>query len=171
MNNSIVIPNTCTTAESKNIKDLTPTVAANLNTLLETQNISAKKLYEMTGYSESAISKYRAGTQFPPIDFFYQLKTLFGISFDDFLFKEITRGDIHAQMPLSAVEQAEKLLCDKFCGTISCTTLTQVITRAETRTPRKNLYSTEHSLFPKTKPILMIQPTAVSQFSDSNLVP
>lgn len=117
MNNSIVIPNTCTTAESKNIKDLTPTVAANLNTLLETQNISAKKLYEMTGYSESAISKYRAGTQFPPIDFFYQLKTLFGISFDDFLFKEITRGDIHAQMPLSAVEQAEKLLCDKFCGT------------------------------------------------------
>lgn len=42
MNNSIVIPNTCTTAESKNIKDLTPTVAANLNTLLETQNISAK---------------------------------------------------------------------------------------------------------------------------------
>lgn len=116
-NNSTVTPETSKDFEAKRIEDLAPTVAANLNKLLETQNISAKELSEKTIYSESAISKYRTGKQFPPLDFFYQLKTLFGISFDDFLFKEINRGDIHAQMPLSAVEQAEKVLYGKFCGT------------------------------------------------------
>lgn len=115
--NSTVTPETSKDFEAKRIEDLAPTVAANLNKLLETQNISAKELSEKTIYSESAISKYRTGKQFPPLDFFYQLKTLFGISFDDFLFKEINRGDIRAQMPLSAVEQAEKVLYNKFCGT------------------------------------------------------
>lgn len=102
---------------TKRIEDLAPTIAANLNKLLETQNISAKELSERTLYSESAISKYRTGKQFPPLDFFYQLRTLFGISFDDFLFKEINRNDIHAQIPLSAIEQSEKTLYEKFCGT------------------------------------------------------
>lgn len=112
-NNSTVTP----VISKKRIEDLAPTVAANLNKLLETQDISAKELSEKIIYSQSAISKYRKGTVFPPLDFFYQLKTLFGISLDDFLFKEINRSDINTQIPLSSIEQAEKELYSKFCGT------------------------------------------------------
>ncbi len=64
-NNSTVTPNTSKDFEAKRIEDLAPTVAENLNKLLETQNISAKELSEKTIYSESAISKYRTGKQFP----------------------------------------------------------------------------------------------------------
>ena len=99
------------------IEDSASTVVANLNKLLEIQNISAKELSEQTNYSESAISKYRTGKQFPPLDFLYKLKILFRISLDDFIFKEINRVDIHAQIPLSAAEKDEKRSYDKFCGT------------------------------------------------------
>lgn len=112
-NNSTITLDT----RKKITEDLTSTVAANLSKLLETQNISAKELSEKIIYSESAISKYRNGKQFPPLDFLYQLKCLFGISLDDFLFKEIIHSDIHTQMTLNAIEQAEKTLYGKFCGT------------------------------------------------------
>ena len=47
-NNSTVTPETSKDFEAKRIEDLAPTVAANLNKLLKTQNISAKELSEKT---------------------------------------------------------------------------------------------------------------------------
>ena len=53
-----------------------PIFVANLNKLLETQNISAKELHLKTGYSEAAISKYRTGKQTPSLEFLLELKKL-----------------------------------------------------------------------------------------------
>ena len=116
-NNSTVVPEAFTNLDAKKIEELTPIVAANLNKLLKDQNISAKKLAQMTMYSESAISKYRTGKQFPSIPFFCQLNAIFGIPIDDFFFKEINCNGLHSQMVLSDVEEAEKALYRKFCGT------------------------------------------------------
>lgn len=94
-----------------------PIIAANLDKLLETKKISAKELHLQTGYSEAAISKYRTGKQTPSVEFLLELKKLYDISIDDFLSKNITKGDFYSQMPQSAVEQAEETLYLKFCGT------------------------------------------------------
>ena len=56
-NNSTVTPETSRDFEAKRIEDLAPTVAANLNKLLETQNISAKEL------SEKISSEYKKRMQ------------------------------------------------------------------------------------------------------------
>lgn len=97
--------------------DLMPTVAANLRKLIETQGINQKILSEQTGYCEAAISKYFTGKQFPPLDFFFELKKRYSISIDDFLSKEISQNDISKPIFLSALEQEEDLLYKKYCGT------------------------------------------------------
>lgn len=112
-----VTPDTNDAIVAQRTSDLLPTVAANLSKLLEAQNISAKELHQKTGYSEAAISKYRTGKQFPPLDFFFELKKLYDISIDDFLSKEISRGDIRTSTPQSILEQAEEASYHKFCGT------------------------------------------------------
>lgn len=97
-------------------KSLLEIVAANINTLIESQDISAKELHELTGYSEPAISKYRTAKQQPPLDFFLQLKKIYDISIDDFLTREILPVNIINHMPQSPAEQAENDSYHKFCG-------------------------------------------------------
>lgn len=97
--------------------DLMPTVAANLRKLIETQGINQKILSEQTGYCEAAICKYVNAKQFPQLDFFFELKKLYDISIDDFLSKEITPNDMNKTISLSALEQEEDLLYNKYCGT------------------------------------------------------
>lgn len=98
-------------------EELMPTVAANLRKLIEAQKINQKILSEQTGYSEAAICKYVNEKQFPPLDFFFALKKLYNISIDDFISKEIYRGEISKPINLSELEQAEAVMYNKCCGT------------------------------------------------------
>ena len=112
----------CNTSSTNNItliaqrtSDLTPTVAKNLKTLIDTQEINQKILSEKTGYCEAAISKYVTAKQLPQLDFFFALKKLYNISIDDFLSKEIRPIDVPSIS--STLEQEEELLYHKFYGT------------------------------------------------------
>jgi len=93
---------------------LLSTVATNLDRLLEAQDVSAKELHNITGYSEAAISKYRTGKQLPPINFLCELKKLYGISIDDFLYKEISKSSISS---VEVSDGDEISLYRKFVGT------------------------------------------------------
>lgn len=92
-------------------------VADNLNKLLETNNISGKVLAEQLHVGESTISKYRTNKLFPPVGFFIDLKELYKINIDDFIFKQLDSQDVSADAKFSSVEIAEKAAYKKYCGT------------------------------------------------------
>ena len=137
--------------------------------MIEKQNISAKELHPKAGYTEAAISKYRTGKQFTPLDFFFELKKLNDISIDDFLSKKISRGDIRSQMPQSAVQQTEEALYPSSAKHILFTISTQAITKEEIRILQKNLFFMASFPFQKIKLLLISRTTATLQFLESRI--
>ena len=94
-----------------------PTLSANIQNLLSAQQITQRTLHAQTGYSESSISKYVKGKQFPPLDFLFKVRRLYNVSIDDLIFKEIAPNEIKTSVVPSELEQEEILLCRKYCGT------------------------------------------------------
>lgn len=102
---------------SKNVNDYSDVVAHNIEKLLKMKNLSSRDLAQLTGLSEPAMSKYKKGTQFPPIHFFLQIKQLYDISIDDFLTKEIAEKDMQKPDTVNIFQEEELKLYRKFCGT------------------------------------------------------
>ena len=74
---------------AKNDEELTAIVTANLKSLIEQNGLTQKELAEKVGFCEAAVCRYFRGNQFPPIDFLFNLKKLYGISIDDFLSRKM----------------------------------------------------------------------------------
>lgn len=103
---------------AKDNKELTAIVTANLKSLIEQKGLTQKGLAEKVGFCEAAVCRYFRGNQFPPIDFFFNLKKLYGISIDDFLSRKIiepveNKDELEIR---KAHELLERKLYKKYCG-------------------------------------------------------
>lgn len=103
---------------AKNDKELTSIVTANLKSLIEQNGLTQKELAEKVGFCEAAVCRYFRGKLFPPIDFFFSLKKLYGISIDDFLSRKMiepveNKDEIEMR---KAHELLERKLYKKYCG-------------------------------------------------------
>lgn len=103
---------------AKNDKELTAIVTANLKSLIEQNGMTQKELAEKVGFCEAAVCRYFRGNQFPPIDFLFNLKKLYGISIDDFLSRKmIGPAETKDELELhKAHELLERKLYKKYCG-------------------------------------------------------
>lgn len=103
---------------AKDDKELTAIVTANLKTLAEQNGLTQKELAEKVGFCEAAVCRYFRGNQFPPIDFLFNLKKLYGISIDDFLSRKMIEP-VESKEELEirkAHELLERNLYKKYCG-------------------------------------------------------
>lgn len=103
---------------AKDDKKLTAIVTANLKTLIEQNGLTQKELAEKVGFCEAAVCKYFRGNQFPPIDFLFNLKKLYGISIDDFLSRKMIEPvENKEELEMrKAHELLERNLYKKYCG-------------------------------------------------------
>lgn len=103
--------------DTNKVSDISDVFTANLETFMKTHGLTGKRLAEELGYSESTISGIRSGEKSPSLNFFLQLKSIYGISIDDFLTKKITPADYDAPPATSKLEEEELRDYAKFVGT------------------------------------------------------
>lgn len=103
---------------AKDNKKLTAIVTANLKSLIEQNGLTQKELAKKTGFCEAAVCKYFRGNQFPPIDFLFNLKKLYGISIDDFLSRKMIEPvENKEELEIrKAHDLLERKLYEKYCG-------------------------------------------------------
>lgn len=103
---------------AKNDEELTAIVTANLKSLIEQNGLTQKELAEKVGFCEAAVCRYFRGNQFPPIDFLFNLKKLYGISIDDFLSRKMIEPvENKEELEIRrAHELLERKLYRKYCG-------------------------------------------------------
>ena len=102
---------------TKSATDITTIMVYNLDRLKKKFNVTQKELHDLTGYSEAAICKYCKGTQYPPIDFLFQLKKEYGISIDDFVSREMYELLPESDSDNDKIrERSEIELYRKYCG-------------------------------------------------------
>lgn len=89
-------------------KDLQAIVTENLKNLARQNGTTQRELAARVGYSEAAVSKYFNGSQFPSIDFLFQLKRHYNISIDEFISRRILEP-----IPEDEVAKASKLEQEK----------------------------------------------------------
>lgn len=115
--NNVSPKTTAPEVTTQSATSLTKIMISNLDRLKKKFNVTQKELHELTGYSEAAICKYCKGTQYPPIDFLFQLKKEYAISIDDFVSREMfemlpdTDSDADKLRELTEIE-----LYRKYCG-------------------------------------------------------
>lgn len=103
--------------EAITISDISNVFTANLETFLKTHDLNGKRLAEEIGYAEATISGIRRGEKSPSLNFLLQLKSVYGISIDDFLTKRITPADYDTPPATSKLEEEELRDYAKFVGT------------------------------------------------------
>lgn len=92
-------------------------VSVNIKRLLEQNGINQKQLAEKTHVAEALISSYKNGKTLPPLSFLLSLKSIYGISIDDFLSKDITPAAYDAIPPTSEIEKEELEDYSRYEGT------------------------------------------------------
>lgn len=93
-------------------------IMANLKSLITQNNITQKELAKKVGYCEAAVCKYFRGNQYPPLDFLFKLKKLYGISIDDFISRKMIEPveDAEEIEVRRAHDILENKLYEKYCG-------------------------------------------------------
>ncbi|MBO4473806.1 MAG: helix-turn-helix transcriptional regulator [Clostridiales bacterium] len=105
--------------DNMNITDFTvrEQVSENIKRLLEQNGINQKQLAEKTHVAEALISSYKNGKALPPLSFLLSLKSIYGISIDDFLSKDITPAAYDTLPPTSEIEKEELEDYSRYEGT------------------------------------------------------